>query len=153
MSRPAPARECKSPLGPTAEAIYRKLATKEIPASTVMHHEAPLLTDGRLARRQLRFDGTCANRRAHILFEHLALAGDHGPELTTSASLLAFTEYSARGPTLTLVAVGVGTAALLAWKESFQILCIGLTDEELRSAGILGVVAGIVVLPSIVNQR
>lgn len=80
-----------------------------------------------------------------------ALADNHGAELTTSASLLvvAFTGIlCARGHTLTPVAVGVGTAAFLAWKESFQTVSLGLTEDELRSAILLALL-GFVIYPAL----
>ncbi len=76
-----------------------------------------------------------------------ALRADHGTELTTSAALLviAFTGVlCGRGHTLTPAAVGVLTAALLAWKQSFTGFSLGLTEAELRSAILLAVLAFVI---------
>jgi uncharacterized membrane protein (DUF4010 family) len=75
------------------------------------------------------------------------LGADFGAELTTSASLLvvAFTGVlCARGHTLTPVALGVVTAALLAWKEPFKVFSLGLTEDELRSAILLALLAFVI---------
>jgi uncharacterized membrane protein (DUF4010 family) len=73
-------------------------------------------------------------------------------ELTTSAALLV-TGFagvlSGREQTIAAVAVAVGTAALLAWKESMADFTLGMTDAELRSAILLAILAFVVypVLP------
>lgn len=74
-------------------------------------------------------------------------------ELTTSAALLTVGFVGAlcgRGHTFTPVAVGVGAASLLAWKEKLATFSVGLTESELRSAILLAILAFIVypVLPA-----
>jgi uncharacterized membrane protein (DUF4010 family) len=76
-----------------------------------------------------------------------AIQANHRPELTTSAALMivGFTGLlCGQGHTLTPTALGVIAAALLAWKESFTGLSLGLTEAELRSAILLGVLAFVV---------
>jgi uncharacterized membrane protein (DUF4010 family) len=76
-----------------------------------------------------------------------ALRANHGTELTTAASLLviAFTGVlCGRGHSLTPVALGVVTAALLAWKEPFKEFSLGLTEDELRSAILLAILAFVI---------
>jgi uncharacterized membrane protein (DUF4010 family) len=76
-----------------------------------------------------------------------AVRANHGTELTTSAALLVigFTGVlCGQGHTLTPAAVGVLVAALLAWKESFAGFSLGLTDSELRSAILLGILAFVI---------
>lgn len=75
-------------------------------------------------------------------------------ELTTSAAL--FTVGFAgvlcgRGHTFTPVAVGVGAASLLAWKEKLSDFSVGLTEKELRAAILLGIIA-FVVYPALPSQ-
>lgn len=76
-----------------------------------------------------------------------ALRADHGTELTTSAALLVIAfagTLCGRGHTLTPTAVGVLTAAMLAWKETFTGFSLGLTDDEMRSAILLAILAFVV---------
>ncbi len=80
------------------------------------------------------------------------LRADLGLELTTSAAMLVVTFNGilcGEGHTFTPVAVAVGTAALLTWKDRLAGFSINLTDAELRSAILLGVLAFVVypVLP------
>ena len=75
-----------------------------------------------------------------------------GAELTTSAALLVVGltgVLCGQGETFTPVAVGVVTAALLAWKESLSGFSLGLTEAELRSAILLALLTFVVypVLP------
>jgi uncharacterized membrane protein (DUF4010 family) len=76
-----------------------------------------------------------------------ALRADQGAELTTSAALLV-TGFAGvlcgLGHTFTPVAVGVISAALLAWKEPLAGFSIGLSEEELRSAILLAILAFVV---------
>jgi uncharacterized membrane protein (DUF4010 family) len=73
-------------------------------------------------------------------------------ELTTSAALLV-TGFNGvlcgMGHTFAPAVVGIGTASLLAWKESLTEFSTGLTEQEVRSAILLAVIAFIVypVLP------
>jgi uncharacterized membrane protein (DUF4010 family) len=75
------------------------------------------------------------------------LRANEGTELTTSAALLV-TGFagvlSGQGHTFTPVAVGVMAAALLAWKERLAGFSLNLTDVELRSAILLGILAFVV---------
>jgi uncharacterized membrane protein (DUF4010 family) len=76
-----------------------------------------------------------------------ALQRQQATELTTSAALLVIGFVGvlcAHGHTLTPVAVGVLTAALLAWKEPFQAFSLGLTEEEIRSAILLAILAFVI---------
>jgi uncharacterized membrane protein (DUF4010 family) len=76
-----------------------------------------------------------------------AMRSDHGTELTTGASLLVVAYVGllcGQGHTLTPAALGVLTAALLAWKEPLAGLSLGLTEQELRSAILLGILAFVV---------
>jgi uncharacterized membrane protein (DUF4010 family) len=76
-----------------------------------------------------------------------ALRASHGTELTTSAALMVIAFVGVlcgHGHTLTPTAVGVLTAALLAWKESFAGFSLGLTEAELRSAILLAVLAFVI---------
>src|SRR6266536_4863301 len=73
-----------------------------------------------------------------------------GTELTTSAALLVtgfVGVLSGQGHTFTPVAVGVMAAALLAWKERLAGFSLNLTDVELRSAILLGILAFVVYPP------
>jgi uncharacterized membrane protein (DUF4010 family) len=75
-----------------------------------------------------------------------------GAEITTSAALLvtAFTGVLAGlGHTFTPSAIGIATAALLAWKEPLAGFSHTLTESELRSAILLAMLAFVVypVLP------
>ncbi|HKR99242.1 MAG TPA: DUF4010 domain-containing protein [Candidatus Dormibacteraeota bacterium] len=70
-----------------------------------------------------------------------------GAEITTSAALL-LTGYigllAGQGNALTPTALGVATAALLAWKEPLAGFSRALTDGELRSAIVLAILAFVV---------
>jgi uncharacterized membrane protein (DUF4010 family) len=72
-----------------------------------------------------------------------------GSEITTSAALLV-TGYigvlAGKGHTFTPTALGVATAALLAWKEPLAGFSRAVTDRELRSAIMLAIL-GFVVYP------
>lgn len=79
------------------------------------------------------------------------LRANQGTELTTSAALLVMGfagVLCGRGHTLTPTAVGVLTSALLAWKERLAGFSVGLTEPELRSAILLGILA-LVVYPAL----
>jgi uncharacterized membrane protein (DUF4010 family) len=69
-----------------------------------------------------------------IVFLNLqTLRADRGTELTTSAALLVMGFVGVlcgQGHTFTPVAVGVATAALLAWKEPLKGFSIHLSDTE-----------------------
>lgn len=82
------------------------------------------------------------------------LRADEGTELTTSAALLVtgFAGVLAgQGHTFTPVAVGMMAAALLAWKESLAGFSVNLTEAELRSAILLGILA-FVVYPTLPDE-
>jgi Domain of unknown function (DUF4010)/MgtC family len=69
---------------------------------------------------------------------------NEGAEITTSAALLvtAFIGLLAgQGHTFTPTALGVATAALLAWKEPLAGFSRALTESELRSAILLAILA------------
>jgi len=69
---------------------------------------------------------------------------DEGAEITTSAALFvtAFIGVLAgQGHTFTPTALGVATAALLAWKEPLAGFSRALTEAELRSAILLAILA------------
>jgi uncharacterized membrane protein (DUF4010 family) len=77
---------------------------------------------------------------------HAVRAG-RGTELTTSAALLLIGFVGVlcgKGHTLTPTAVAVITAALLAWKEPFIGFSRVLTEEELRSAILLAILACVI---------
>jgi uncharacterized membrane protein (DUF4010 family) len=79
------------------------------------------------------------------------LRANQGTELTTSAALLVIGFAGVlyrRGHTLTPTAVGVLTSALLAWKERLADFSVGLTEPELRSVILLGILA-LVVYPAL----
>lgn len=84
-------------------------------------------------------------------WQAMRTAGD--AELTTSAALLV-TGFAGvlcgQGQTVVPVAVAVGTAALLAWKDQMVTFTLGLTEAEARSAILLGILAFVVypVLPA-----
>jgi uncharacterized membrane protein (DUF4010 family) len=88
-----------------------------------------------------------------VVFLNLAtLRAGEGLELTTSAALLVtglMGVLAGQGHTFTPVTVAIATAALLAWKERLAGFSLGLTETELRSAILLGILAFIVypVLP------
>lgn len=75
------------------------------------------------------------------------LRSNQGTELTTSAALLV-TGFagilSGQGHTLTPTAVGVMTAALLAWKEPLAVFSIKLSETEIRSAILLAILAFVI---------
>ncbi len=78
---------------------------------------------------------------------------NEGAEITTSAALLvtAFIGLLAgQGHTFTPTALGVATAALLAWKEPLAGFSRALTESELRSAILLAILAFVAypILPS-----
>jgi uncharacterized membrane protein (DUF4010 family) len=73
-------------------------------------------------------------------------------EMTTSAALLVtgfIGVLAGKGHTFTPVAVGIATAWLLAWKQPLSGFSTGLTEEELRSAILLGIISFVIypVLP------
>jgi uncharacterized membrane protein (DUF4010 family) len=75
-----------------------------------------------------------------------------GAEITTSAALLvtAFAGVVAgQGHTFTPTVLGIATAGLLAWKHPLAGFSRGLTESELRSAILLGILAFVIypVLP------
>lgn len=78
---------------------------------------------------------------------------NHTAELTTSVALLV-TGFNGvlcgMGHTFAPAVIGIGTASLLAWKESLSEFSAGLTKQEVRSAILLAVIAFIVypVLPA-----
>jgi uncharacterized membrane protein (DUF4010 family) len=82
-----------------------------------------------------------------------ALRADEGVELTTSAALLV-TGFAGvlcgLGQTFTPVAIGIITAALLAWKERLAGFSLGLTDAEVRAAILLALITFVIypVLPA-----
>jgi uncharacterized membrane protein (DUF4010 family) len=72
---------------------------------------------------------------------------DHSTELTTSAALLVIGfagVLCGQGHTLTPTALAVMTAALLAWKEPLAGFSLGLSEVELRSAILLGILAFVI---------
>jgi uncharacterized membrane protein (DUF4010 family) len=76
-----------------------------------------------------------------------------GAEITTSAALLVIGfagVLAGQGRTFTPTLLGVGTAALLAWKEPLAGFSQTLSESELRSAVLLAILAFVVypVLPS-----
>jgi uncharacterized membrane protein (DUF4010 family) len=90
-----------------------------------------------------------------IVFLNLqSLRADQGTELTTSAALLV-TCFAGilcgQGQALTPAAIIVMTTALLAWKQPMAGFSMGLTENELRSALILAVLA-IVIYPALPDQ-
>lgn len=87
-----------------------------------------------------------------VLLNVYTIRANEGPELTTSAALLvtAFSGVLAgQGHTFTPPAVAVTTAALLTWKQPLAGFSRGLTDSEIRSAILLGMLAFVIypVLP------
>jgi uncharacterized membrane protein (DUF4010 family) len=76
---------------------------------------------------------------------------DQSTELTTSAALLVIGfagVLCGQGHTLTPAALAVITAALLAWKEPLAGFSLGLSEVELRSAILLGILA-VVIYPAL----
>jgi uncharacterized membrane protein (DUF4010 family) len=84
-----------------------------------------------------------------VLLNMETIRTGEGSEITTSAALLV-TGYigvlAGKGHTFTPTALGVVTAALLAWKEPLAGFSRGVTDRELRSAILLAIL-GFVVYP------
>jgi len=83
-----------------------------------------------------------------VVFLNLqTLRSDQKTELTTSAALLV-TAFAGilcgKGHTLTPAAVGVITAALLAWKERLAGFSTGLSENEVRSAIVLAIFAFVI---------
>jgi uncharacterized membrane protein (DUF4010 family) len=72
---------------------------------------------------------------------------DEGAEITTSAALFV-TSFAGllagQGHTFTPSALGIATAALLAWKEPLAGFSQALTESELRSAILLAILAFVV---------
>lgn len=83
-----------------------------------------------------------------VIFLNLqTLHSNQGTELTTSAALLVTGIagiLSGQGHTLTPAAVGVMTAALLAWKEPLAVFSIKLSETEVRSAILLAILAFVI---------
>lgn len=83
-----------------------------------------------------------------IIFLNLqTLRSDQGTELTTSIALLVIGFagiLSGQGHTLTPAAVGVMTAALLAWKEPLAVFSVKLSETEVRSAILLAILAFVI---------
>lgn len=83
-----------------------------------------------------------------IVFLNLkTLRADKGTELTTSAALLVMGfagVLCGKGHTLAPAAVGVMTAALLAWKKPMAGFSIQLSDTEVRSAILLAILAFVI---------
>ncbi|RYG41126.1 MgtC/SapB family protein, partial [bacterium] len=82
-----------------------------------------------------------------------SLRRDDDVELTTSAALLVVGYIGVlcgKGHTFTPVALGLATAGLLAWKGKLTGFSLGITDEELRAAILLGILAFVIhpVLPA-----
>jgi len=80
-----------------------------------------------------------------------SLRANGGAELTTSAAMLVTCISGilcGQGHTLTPAAVMVITTALLAWKQPLSGFTMGLTENELRSAILLAVLA-IVIYPAL----
>lgn len=74
-----------------------------------------------------------------------------GTELTTSAAMLVTCVVGilcGKGHTLIPAAIMVSATALLAWKDRLQGFSIGLTENELRSALLLAILA-IVIYPAL----
>lgn len=72
---------------------------------------------------------------------------DEGAEITTSAALFVtcFAGLLAgQGHTFTPSALGIATAALLAWKEPLAGFSQALTESELRSAILLAILAFVI---------
>jgi uncharacterized membrane protein (DUF4010 family) len=83
-----------------------------------------------------------------IVFLNLqTLRSNQGTELTTSIALLVIGFVgilSGEGHTLTPAAVGVTTAALLAWKEPLAVFSLKLRETEVRSAILLAILAFVI---------
>lgn len=82
-----------------------------------------------------------------LLTDVQAIIGSKTLELTTSATLgvVAFLGVlCGLGHTLTPVAVGVVVVGLLAWKEQMVLFTVGLTEQEVRSAILLAIIAFVI---------
>jgi hypothetical protein len=82
-----------------------------------------------------------------VLLNVHAIAAARNVELTTSAALLVLGfagVLCGHGHTLTPAAVAVLTAALLAWKRPLAGFSLVLTDDELRSAILLAILAFVI---------
>ncbi|HEX9263084.1 MAG TPA: DUF4010 domain-containing protein [Candidatus Binatia bacterium] len=79
-----------------------------------------------------------------VLLNVETIRTNEGAEITTSAALL-LTGFigllAGQGHTFTPTALGVATAALLAWKEPLAGFSHALTESELRSAILLAILA------------
>lgn len=87
-----------------------------------------------------------------VFLNWATLREGEGLELTTSAALVVtgfIGVLAGQGHTFTPVSAAVASAALLAWKQRLAGFSLGLTEVELRSAILLGILAFIVypVLP------
>ena len=86
-----------------------------------------------------------------VLLNVQTLRANQGTELTTSAAML-ITCMSGilcgQGHTISPAATMVGVTALLAWKEGLSGFTTGLTENELRSAIMLAILA-IVIYPAL----
>lgn len=87
-----------------------------------------------------------------LIFLNLqALRSEQATELTTSAAMLVTCYVGilcGQGHTLTPAATTVITAALLTWKQPMTGFTMGLTEQELRSALLLAILA-IVIYPGL----
>ncbi len=82
-----------------------------------------------------------------VILNVQSLQARQASELTTSAALLVIGfagVMCGQGHTLTPAALGVLTAALLAWKPELSGFSLGLSDGELRSAILLGILACVI---------
>ncbi|HEY8794002.1 MAG TPA: MgtC/SapB family protein [Gemmatimonadaceae bacterium] len=88
-----------------------------------------------------------------VLLNIATIRTGEGAEITTSAALLVIGfagVLAGQGHTFTPTLLGVGTAALLAWKEPLAGFSHTLSESELRSAVLLAILAFVVypVLPT-----
>ena len=88
-----------------------------------------------------------------VLLNFETIRTGEGAEITTSAALLVIGfagVLAGQGHTFTPTLLGVGTAALLAWKEPLAGFSHTLSESELRAAVLLAILAFVVypVLPS-----
>lgn len=86
-----------------------------------------------------------------VLLNVQTLRADQGAELTTSAAMLVTClagVLCGQGHTISPAAVMVLATALLAWKERLAGFSAGLTESEMRSALLLGILA-IVIYPAL----
>lgn len=86
-----------------------------------------------------------------VLLNVQTLRADQGAELTTSAAMLVTClagVLCGQGHTVSPAAVMVLATALLAWKERLAGFSAGLTESEMRSALLLGILA-IVIYPAL----